>query len=155
MLTASDPDLPEDELTFSVVLDPEHGALVGSGNTWTYTPADDYHGPDQFTYRVTDAAGLFSEAMIVITVTPVNDSPVAAEQELTTAEDTGLPIVLTASDPDLPEDELTFTVVLDPGTRRARWERKHVDLHAGRGLLRPRPVYLSRLPTRPVSIARP
>ena len=70
--------------------------------------------PTQFTYRVTDAAGLYSEAVISLTITPDNDPPVADEQELTTAEDTGLPIVLTASDPDLPEDELTFSMVSDP-----------------------------------------
>ena len=37
-------------------------------------------------------------AIVTIEVTPVNDNPTANPQELVTAEDTSLPITLTASD---------------------------------------------------------
>ena len=44
-------DLDGDPLTYSVVTPPAHGALSGSGNSRTYTPVADYHGPDSFTFK--------------------------------------------------------------------------------------------------------
>ena len=95
VLTASDPNLPEDTITFSIVVDPDHGTLSGSGDTRTYTPANNYHGSDQFTYRVTDQDGLFSEAVISLTVTPVNDPPLVENETYEVDEDT--PLVIDAA----------------------------------------------------------
>jgi Tol biopolymer transport system component len=84
-----------------------HGAITGTGANLLYTPASNYHGPDSFTFTVTDAGGLSDSALVSITVTSVNDAPVADDQQLSTVEDTALAITLTATDVD--GDVLTFT----------------------------------------------
>lgn len=84
-LTGSDAD--NDALTFTVVSGPAHGALSGTEPNLTYTPAADYHGPDSFTFKVNDGhADSASDATVSITVTPVADTPDAADA--TTDEDT-------------------------------------------------------------------
>src|SRR5207253_6480210 len=96
VLTASDVD--GDPLTYSVVAGPTHGALSGTAPNLTYTPALNYNGPDSFTFTAKDATLVSTTATVTITVTPVNDPPVANAQSVTTAEATAAPIVLTGSD---------------------------------------------------------
>src|SRR5205823_13814557 len=44
-------------LSFAKTTDPSHGSVtVNADGSFTYTPAANYHGPDSFTYTVTDAA---------------------------------------------------------------------------------------------------
>ena len=55
------------------------GAVVNNGDgTFTYTPALNFTGIDTFTYTVSDGA-LSDVATVTITVTPVNDAPVAGD----------------------------------------------------------------------------
>jgi hypothetical protein len=48
VLTGTDAD--GNPLIFSVVTQPQHGTLAGSGANLTYTPAQDYFGPDSLTF---------------------------------------------------------------------------------------------------------
>ncbi|SVB75005.1 uncharacterized protein METZ01_LOCUS227859, partial [marine metagenome] len=50
---------------------------------------------------------------VEVIVTPVEDPPVADDQEVITDEDVAVEIVLTGSDPDL-EDEISFVLLTDP-----------------------------------------
>jgi PKD repeat protein len=109
-LTASDPE--GDPLTYSVVDPPPNGVLTGSPPVLTYTPAENYNGPDSFTFKTNDGLLDSNIATVSITVNPVNDPPVAASQTSTTPEDTAVLITLTASDPE--NDPLTYSVVDDP-----------------------------------------
>jgi len=110
VLTGS--DIENDALTYTVLQAPAHGTLSGSAPNLTYTPTTNYHGPDAFTFRVNDGALNSAAATVSITVTPVNDAPIAQDQRLETPRDTALPIALTGSDPD--GDALQFTVVDAP-----------------------------------------
>ena len=90
-LTASDNE--GDTLTYTVVAGPAHGTLSGTGASLTYTPAANYHGPDSFTFTAQDPSNATSNvATVSITVTPVNDSPVAADDSYSTNEDTALTV---------------------------------------------------------------
>ncbi len=100
LITLGATDVDMDTLTFTVLSQPVHGDLTGSGASWTYTPDLDYQGPDQFTFRAADAEFNSNTATVSITVTAVNDPPTADDQNLTTDEDTPLPITLTGSDPE-------------------------------------------------------
>src|SRR5207244_3765469 len=64
-------------------------ALCAGGN-FTYTPAANYNGPDSFTFRASDGSLSSNTATVSLTVTPVNDAPVANNGSATTAEDTPL-----------------------------------------------------------------
>ena len=64
----------------------------------TYTPATGYTGNDSFTYRASDGQLTSNLATVSITVTPVNDAPVAGNDSFSVAEDN----TLTVSASDLP-----------------------------------------------------
>jgi hypothetical protein len=109
-LTGSDPD--GNAITFSIVSGPSNGTLSGSGANVTYTPNANYNGPDSFTFKVNDGSMDSSPATISITVTPVNDAPIANNQSLTYDLDTPKPITLTGS--DVEGSPLTFTILTNP-----------------------------------------
>ena len=117
-LTASDP--VGSDLTFSIVSGPtlgSLGALVPGGSPVdraevVYTPDPDRHGADEFTFRAENAFGLTATATVSIEVTPVNDTPMAAAQAVTTEEDAAVTVTLSGSDPD--GDALDFAVAGAP-----------------------------------------
>jgi VCBS repeat-containing protein len=75
---SNDTDPEGDPLTANLVANVSHGTLsLASNGSFTYTPAADYNGPDSFTYRARDGAAYSNTVAVSITVTPVNDAPVA------------------------------------------------------------------------------
>ncbi|MDH5326455.1 MAG: Ig-like domain-containing protein [Gammaproteobacteria bacterium] len=75
-LTGTDPDdLP---LTFAVTTDVKNGSLLCDvAGACTYTPNDNYYGPDAFTFTASNGSETSQTAMVSITVNPVNDIPTA------------------------------------------------------------------------------
>lgn len=111
MLNASDPD--GDPLSYSVLLNPEHGTVsVHADGTFTYQPDANYFGPDNFTYQVADPYGQTSSALVSIEVNPVNDPPVAHDATFTTGEDQPVNGQLFGHDVD--GDHLHFSVRTAP-----------------------------------------
>lgn len=112
-ILSNDTDPEGGSLSAIKVNDPTHGNLIlNSNGEFTYSPASNYYGPDSFTYVANDGQLSSNVATVNITVTPVNDAPVANSQTKTVAEDGSTVIVLTGADVD--EDALTFTVVTQP-----------------------------------------
>ena len=110
-LTGSDPD--GTPLQFQVTTYPLNGSLSGCCEVRTYTPYDpNFNGSDSFVFRVYDGVNYSATATVSITVTPVNDAPVADSKSVTTAEDQGVAVALTGSDAD--GDTLSFSVVTAP-----------------------------------------
>jgi len=66
--------------------------------TFTYTPAANFNGTDQFTYRLSDGQAQSAIATVTLTVTPVNDLPVAANDVVHTGLDTAVQINVLAND---------------------------------------------------------
>ncbi|WP_207264896.1 VCBS domain-containing protein [Desulfovibrio sp. Huiquan2017] len=82
----SDPD--GDTLTISGTTDPEHGSVsVNADGTITYKPEANYNGDDHFTYTVSDGHGGTDTATVYVNVTPVNDAPLAVNDDVTIDED--------------------------------------------------------------------
>jgi hypothetical protein len=111
-LTLAGTDVDGDSLTLALVQGPSHGSLTGTVPDLIYTPADDYHGPDSFTFRVNDGQADSAVATVSLTVRSINDAPVALAQGISTKENTAVAITLSASDVD--GDSLTYTVVQGP-----------------------------------------
>ena len=109
----SDADGNLDPSTATVIDAPMYGTLVNNGDgTFTYTPNPDYNGSDSFSYQVCDVYGLCDTALVNITVTSVNDAPVATDDTASTLEDTSLVINivdLLLNDLDADGDSLTIT----------------------------------------------
>ncbi len=95
-LKATDSD--RDPLTYTIISRPAQGMLNGTPPTVTYTPNSNYFGPDSFTFSVNDGSVDSNVATVSINVTPVNDPPVALNQEITTFENTALTITLSGTD---------------------------------------------------------
>lgn len=103
-------DVEGDTLTYIVVSNPSHGLLsLNNNGNFTYTPTTNYHGTDSFTFKVNDGLGDSNTATVTLTITPVNDIPVANDLSFSLNEDTSYNGTLTASDIDL--DILTYTLV--------------------------------------------
>src|SRR6187399_3745128 len=79
--------------------------------SYTYTPDPNFNGMDTITYVVCDIDGDCDTAVIIITITPVNDVPVAVDDANTTNEDT--PVSGDASTNDTPSGDggNTWTLV--------------------------------------------
>jgi len=84
-------DLDLDPLTFAITDGPFHGDVTGfNPNTgaYTYTPDPNYNGPDSLSFQANDGTFPSNIAKVRITVTPVNDPPVALDTAISTNEDT-------------------------------------------------------------------
>src|SRR4051812_13227711 len=109
----NDTDFDGDPLAAALVAGPAHGTLtLDPAGSFTYTPSANYNGADSFTYRTGDGQAQSNTATVAITIRPVNDAPVSADQAAPTDEDTALPITLAATDVD--GDPLTYLIVAAP-----------------------------------------
>ncbi|NTV14493.1 MAG: tandem-95 repeat protein [Desulfobulbaceae bacterium] len=100
-LSGSDPD--NDLLSYRVTAVPNHGALVGNPPQLLYTPVANYHGLDSFTFVANDGKVDSAPATVAITITQVNDPPLAVADVAATAEDTAVitgNVLGNDSDPD-------------------------------------------------------
>ncbi|HEY5911822.1 MAG TPA: Ig-like domain-containing protein, partial [Verrucomicrobiae bacterium] len=88
------------------------GMLSGTAPNLIYTPALNYNGEDSFTFKVNDGQLDSVPATVSITITAVNDPPVAQGQTLTTTTGAPLPVTLVATDQD--GDPLTYQIVTGP-----------------------------------------
>ncbi|MFC3115100.1 retention module-containing protein [Cellvibrio fontiphilus] len=118
-------DIEGDLLTYALAGGPANGSLQLNPATgqFVFTPNANYNGPDSFVVTVTDSRGNSSTATITLNVTPVNDIPVSADQNLVTDEDTPVSGQIVAS--DVENDTLSYSLtgapangqlVLDPVT---------------------------------------
>ncbi|WP_240667839.1 tandem-95 repeat protein, partial [Vibrio parahaemolyticus] len=87
---------------------PANGTVsVNPDGSVTYTPNDNYHGTDSFTYIVT-SGGVSESTTVSVDVTPVNDAPVAKDDIATTQEDTAVTIDVLTNDTDVDGDKLSI-----------------------------------------------
>ncbi|TOL12697.1 adhesin, partial [Vibrio parahaemolyticus] len=93
---------------------PANGTVsVNPDGSVTYTPNDNYHGADSFTYIVT-SGGVSESTTVNVDVTPVNDAPVAKDDIATTQEDTAVTIDVLPNDTDIDGDKLSIESVSVP-----------------------------------------
>ncbi|HHE1176412.1 TPA: tandem-95 repeat protein [Vibrio parahaemolyticus] len=95
-----------------VSLDANNGPANGSvsvnpDGSVTYTPNDNYHGIDSFTYIVT-SGGVSESTTVYVDVTPENDAPVAKDDTAITDEDTPVTIDVLPNDTDVDGDKLSI-----------------------------------------------
>jgi large repetitive protein len=115
-LLANDTDVDSAALTAVVVAGPTNGTLTLNANgSFSYTPKANFNGSDSFTYKANDGALDSNIATVTITVTAVNDAPVAVNDTYTTSEDTALNIAapgILGNDTDVDSGTLTAVIVV-------------------------------------------
>jgi len=110
-LSGSDPD--GDTITFTITGGPGNGTLAGTAPFLSYTPVAEFSGTDSLTFTVSDGSLNSAPATVFITVTPINDPPVANAQSKTTAEDVPVAITLSGSDPE--GGPITYSIAAGTG----------------------------------------
>lgn len=112
-----DTDADSDALTVFAVGTPDSGGVAANGSTAIiYTPSIDFFGAETFTYTVGDGNGGYDTATVVVTVSNLNDAPVAVDDAYTTSVD--IPLTVAAPgvlDNDSDVDGDSLTAVLDNG----------------------------------------
>ena len=108
-LLGNDTDVEGAALTVVNVSAPTHGtAAVGANGALAYTPAENYFGPDSFTYQVSDGTLVSDPATVTLTVVAVNDAPVLAPIG-DRAVDEGQTLTFSLSAADVDSTLLTFS----------------------------------------------
>jgi len=105
-------------VTIQSVTAPSNGTAVIASGAIVYTPKPNFHGTDTFNYTITDGTATDS-ATVTVTVTPVNDAPVAKPDTATTAPGTAVVIDVLANDKDVDGDTLAVVLVAQPSNGTA------------------------------------
>jgi VCBS repeat-containing protein len=100
-ITLTGSDVDSAVLTFAVKDQPLHGSLSGTLPDLTYTPNENYNGPDSFTFNVNDGTVDSNIATVTINVTAVDDAP-------------GIVIVIDPENPDEGGSVDVDIIVTDP-----------------------------------------
>ncbi|MEE2933475.1 MAG: tandem-95 repeat protein, partial [Pseudomonadota bacterium] len=111
-LIANDTDLDGDTLTVTAVSGGENGSVSLVDGVVTYSPRANYNGRDSFSYSVSDGQGGVSEGSVSVTVSAVNDTPIAPATAVTLDEDTSWSGILAATDVD--GDQLNYSLHTQP-----------------------------------------
>lgn len=107
---ANDTDVDGDPLSVSQLGNAAHGTVTLNQNgTVTYTPTINYNGPDSFTYTASDGKGGTSTTTVNITVNPVQDAPIAANDAANVQAGNTVVINVLKNDSDPDGNPLTVT----------------------------------------------
>jgi len=100
-------------LILLAVSTPLSGTTVISGDTIIYSPSLNYYGLDWFEYIVTDGRAV-DVGLVTVTVEPVNDAPLALDDQLDTYR--GVPTIISVlnNDRDIEADPLFIQQVAQP-----------------------------------------
>jgi gliding motility-associated-like protein len=89
-----------------------HGKLtINANGSFTYIPNANYNGPDSFVYQLCDngTPTACAKATAYISISPVNDAPIAVADTVRTPEDTPVSGNVLTNDTDVDGDALTVT----------------------------------------------
>ena len=117
LINDTDPDNDIAPATVRVTTPAAKGTttVVPATGVITYTPAANWSGTDTFTYEVCDSSALCDTAEVTVTVTAVNDTPVAVNDSVSVAQDSPATVIaVLPNDTDADGDTLTVTAVTQP-----------------------------------------
>jgi len=114
----NDSDVDGDTLTVTnPVLESGQGTVSISNNTLIFVPADNFNGEAIITYSIEDGNGGSDTARVTVSVSAVEDSPVANDSTATVEEDGSviIDVLANAADPD--GDPLTIVSASVPASQ--------------------------------------
>lgn len=107
-------DADKEAVNFVITTPPAHGAISGVSPNLIYTSAGSYAGPDTFQFKATDGFADSAPVAFNLTITTVNDAPVATANTINGTEDTAI-TGQTFAGTDEESDPITaWTVVVPP-----------------------------------------
>ena len=112
----NDTDADGDSLSVTGATSGAHGAVTFNASSVSYTPNANYFGNDSFTYTIGDGHGGSDSATVYVTVSNVNDAPVATADGYAMNQDTVLNVAapgVLGNDSDIDGDSLMSLLVSD------------------------------------------
>ena len=114
-VVANDSDPEADPLIYSLVTAPIQGVLTfNADGSFRYVPPIHFIGIITFSYQVCDPSGACDQANVTITVTPVNDPPIAEDDKFNTEINKPVSQRVTDNDSDPDLDPLQFSALTQP-----------------------------------------
>ena len=110
----NDSDIDGDALTTTVFSSPSNGTVTLQANgSFTYTPAANYFGSDQFIYEVCDNGSptICLTETVLFSISPVNDAPIAVTDNYSLDEDNTLSNNVLTNDSDIENNTLATILV--------------------------------------------
>ena len=98
---ANDSDGDGDTLSLTSTTPPSHGTVTQSGSNLIYQPSANYNGDDAFGYTLSDGFGGTAAAQVYLTITAVNDPPLATNDSATVNTGKSVDIAVLANDKDV------------------------------------------------------
>ncbi len=111
-LLGNDSDADGDPLTVVAATSPDGQVTINPDGTVTFTPNPNFNGTTTVSYTISDGNGGFATATVTMTVGPVNDPPVAVNDNAQTLEDVPVTVAVLTNDSDLDGDPLTITAAV-------------------------------------------
>ncbi|MQC17078.1 MAG: tandem-95 repeat protein [Chloroflexi bacterium] len=104
-------------VTVSSVSAASHGTAIIASGVIVYTPKENFHGTDSFTYTITDGSAT-AMAIVTVTVLSVNDAPVARSDKAITSG-AAVEIDVLKNEKDVDGDALSVVVATQPANGTA------------------------------------
>jgi hypothetical protein len=102
----------------SAVTQGAHGSVTNNGTSVSYTPNSNFFGTDTFTYTISDGHGGTDTATVNVTITNVNDAPVATNDNYVTNSNAVLNVAapgVLSNDSDIDGPSLSSVYVTGSG----------------------------------------
>lgn len=116
-------DSPNSGLSAQLVSGPANAALfsLNPDGSFIYTPAANFNGSDSFIYKASDGNTQSNNTTVTITVNPINDAPVAANDggyTVISGQLLNVPVVsgVLVNDTDVENNALTAVLVSNPSS---------------------------------------
>lgn len=118
VVLANDTDIDGDPLTISIIKLPSHGIANTIGNnSINYKPNINYNGTDTLIYQICDngTPQLCDTAKLIVSISAVNDAPIANTDHKTIAEDSGPNAIVVLSNDQEPDlDPMSVNITQAP-----------------------------------------
>ncbi len=107
-ILSNDIDVDNDSLTITSLVATNGNAETTSDQQVIYTPTENFNGEGTINYIVSDGQGGIASGKVTITITPVNDPPVANADTESTIENVAITISPLSNDSDVENDPLSI-----------------------------------------------
>ncbi len=124
--TLSGSDVDGDPISFDLADGAAHGEVtIEDDGMFSYSPDGDFNGADNFTFTVSDGLDTSAPATVSLTISPVNDAPVAVADTYNISEDDVLTVSaadgVLSNDIDVENDALQAVPASNPANGTFAW----------------------------------
>ena len=110
----NDTDPDGDNLTVTEATSPDGDVTINDDGTLEFTPNPDFNGEAVIEYTITDGNGGFDTAEVTVTVNPVNNGPLAEDDNATTGEQEPVTVSVLDNDSDPEDDPISVVSASSP-----------------------------------------